>query len=66
MNNIVIIDHKALFIYIETNNEKVLALIHKTWCKTHKQATMPKEMFPQKIDHECDGCKKLQHFFSWA
>jgi hypothetical protein len=23
---------------------------------------MPKEMFPKETNHECDNCKKIQHF----
>jgi hypothetical protein len=61
MNNIVILERRGLFVCIETNNEGIFALIHKIWCKTQKQTTMPEEMFPQKIDHECDSCKKF-HF----
>jgi hypothetical protein len=40
----------------------ILALICKTWCKTQKQTTMPKETFPKETDHECDNCKFFWHF----
>jgi hypothetical protein len=33
----------------ETYNEGVIAMIHKTWCKTPKQTIMPKETLPKEI-----------------
>jgi hypothetical protein len=47
----------------ETYNEKVFALIHKTWCKTQKQTTILEEMFPKETNHECDIRKKFGIFF---
>jgi hypothetical protein len=40
----------------------ILALIRKTWCKTQKQTTMPKETFPKETDHEFDNCNFFWHF----
>jgi hypothetical protein len=47
----------------KTYNEKVLALIHKTWFKKQKHTTMPKETFPKETDHECDIRKNFGIFF---
>ncbi len=43
----------------KTNNERVLALIHRTWCKTWKHTTMPEETFSKELDRECDTHKKI-------
>jgi hypothetical protein len=43
----------------ETN--RVLASIHRTWCKTQKQTTMPKETLPKETNHECDSRKYFWH-----
>jgi len=47
----------------ETYNEKVLALIHKTWFKTQKHTTMPKETFLKETNHEYDIHKNSSIFF---
>ncbi len=45
----------------ETYNEGIIAMIHITWCKTHKQTIMLEETFPKEIDHECDTHKSFWH-----
>ncbi len=47
----------------ETYNEEVLALIHRTWCKTKKQTTMLEETIPKETNHECDTLKNFGIFF---